>query len=54
MMTELQREVPKMACIVSKTTNITAKVFADINQEVGGLRITVLQNSYCRLFTAQA
>lgn len=37
----LQGEVPKIACQISKTTNVRAKVSAEINQEMGGLRTTV-------------
>lgn len=40
----LQGEVPKIACLISKTTNIRAKVSAEINQEMGELRTTVRQN----------
>ena len=40
--TEIQREISQMACLISKTTNTTA--IAQINQEIGELNITVLQN----------
>lgn len=30
--TEIQKEISQMACLISKTTNTTAKVLAQINQ----------------------
>lgn len=42
--TEIQREISQMACLISKTTNTTAKLLAQIKQEIGELKITVLQN----------
>ena len=40
----IQREDSKMASMISKTTNITVKVLAEINRWMGELRTTVLQN----------
>lgn len=56
MVTEIQREVSKMACMTGKTTNSTAKNINENNQETGELRTMVLQNreSCCRLSDAQA
>lgn len=33
-MTGIEREVSKMACMISKTTNIAAKILTEINQEI--------------------
>lgn len=39
----MQGEISKMACMVSKTINITANLLVEISQEMGELRTTVLQ-----------
>lgn len=44
MVTDIQREVSKMAYMISKTIIITAKILVEINQEIGELRTTVLKN----------
>lgn len=41
--TEIQREISQMACLISKIANTIAKVLAQINQEIGELKITDLQ-----------
>lgn len=53
MIMEIQRKVKKMACMISKTTYITAKILAEISQEMDELRTTVLQNSNYELFVVQ-
>lgn len=32
-----------MACVISKTTNVTSKILAKMNREMGDLRTAVLQ-----------
>jgi hypothetical protein len=39
----MQGEISKLACMVSKTTNITVNLLAEISQEMGELRTTILQ-----------
>ena len=31
----MQKEIPKLACVYSKTTNLTASVLSQLNQELG-------------------
>lgn len=40
--TDIQREVSKVTYMISKTINTVAKILAEINQEMGELRTTVL------------
>lgn len=40
----LQRELPQIASLISKATNLTAKNLVETNKELGELRPTVLQN----------
>lgn len=44
MVPEIQRVISKMACIVIKTTNITAKSISRNHQEMDEVRSTLLQN----------
>lgn len=49
---QMQRESSKIACLMAKTTNATAKILAEINQEMGELRMTsykieLPQTFYC-------
>ena len=40
----MQKEISKLACAYSKTTNLTASVLSELNQELGEVRAAVLQN----------
>ena len=40
----MQKEISKLACAYSKTTNLTASVLSELNQELRELRAAVLQN----------
>ena len=40
----MQKEVPKLACTYSKTTNLTACLLCELIQELGEVRVVALQN----------
>ncbi|XP_073083779.1 uncharacterized protein [Manis javanica] len=40
----MQNEISKMACAYSKTTNLTDSVLSELNQELGEVRVAVLQD----------
>ncbi|XP_057342904.1 sorting nexin-29 isoform X7 [Manis pentadactyla] len=40
----MQKEISKLACAYSKTTNLTASILSELNQELGEVRVAVLQN----------
>ena len=40
----MKKEISKLACAYSKTTNLTASILSELNQELGEVQVAVLQN----------
>ena len=40
----MKKEIYKLACTYSKTTNLTGSVLSEINQELGEVQVVALQN----------
>ena len=40
----MKKEISKLACAYSKTTNLTGSTLLELNQELGEVQIVALQN----------
>ena len=40
----MRKEISKLACAYSKTTNLTGSILLELNQELGEVQIVALQN----------
>ena len=40
----MRREMSRLACAYSETTNLTGSVLLELNQELGGVHVVALQN----------
>ena len=40
----MKKEISKLACAYSKTTNLTGSILSELNQELGEVQVAVLQN----------
>ena len=47
----MKKDISKLACTYSKTTNLTGSILLELNQELGEVQVAVLQNhatiDYC-------
>ena len=40
----MKKEISKLACAFSKTTNLTGSILLELNQELGEVQVVALQN----------
>ena len=49
----MKKEISKLACAYSKTTNLTGSILLELNQELGEVQVAGLQNLATRLSTVK-
>ena len=42
----MKKEISKLACAYSKTTNLTGSILSALNQDLGEVQVAVLQNHW--------